>query len=434
MKLTKWFSTVAAACLLVFLTIGSSEALAGPGKSKHTIFDQLTRTDGAQALVAAVGFVDASAVCQVKFAELLDSKKAQIVLLAPDNEGFEVFLNLPRGSLQGLGSDALRLMLPSMVTDIGLDVEDLCNVLLKHVSVSEKKGKGKKEDLSAIALLDIASLTVEDGSKFPVGIGSNGVTINYEGAITQPDVYTQNGVIHFLNSVIQDAPSVARVQVFVTSADYNGNLGGIGGGDSKCSSVASHVGLPGTWTAWLSGDEVDHARGRIQDGEYQLLDGTVVATSLDELTDGLLDHPINIDENGSLLDGVPVFTGTNLNGFLEGDTCSSDSGSWKRQESDIIGQVGDSSRVDGGWTSVDASGCPGPAHLYCFADAETQSGNEPPTDTELGNVCLREWCAVNPPNDLSAKCEVFLLECLSEVGVQDEECLAGAYFICHNDP
>jgi hypothetical protein len=29
---------------------------------------------------------------------------------------------------------------------------------------------------------------------------------------------------------------------------------------------------------------------------------------------------------------------------------------------------------------------------------------------------------------------VFLDQCLTEVGVLDEQCIAGAYFICHNDP
>ena len=281
-------------------------------------------------------------------------------------------------------------------------------------------------------MLDNTPLTVEDGSELPVAVGRSGVWINYEGAITEPDVFTKNGVIHFINSVIQDAPSVARVQVFVTSADYNGNLGNqLEGADAKCSSVASHVNLPGTWTAWLSDDAGNNARDRIQDGEYQLLDGTVVATSLDELTDGLLDHPINIDENGSLLDGVPVFTGTNLNGFLEGDTCSSDSGSWKRQEDENKGQVGDSSMVDGRWTSADVSGCQGPGHLYCFADAVTESGNEPPLDANLPEVCGSEWCAAD--DELMYKCVAFLDHCLTEIGVLDEQCIAAAYFICHND-
>jgi hypothetical protein len=323
-------------------------------------------------------------------------------------------------------------MLPSLLLDIGLDAEDLCNVLLKHVSVSEKKGKGKKEDVSAIALLDNASLTVEDGSELPVAIGSNGVTINYEGAITQPDVFTQNGVIHFINSVIQDAPSVARVQVFVTSAEYNGNLGGgIEGADAKCSSVASHVRLPGTWTAWLSAADGSNARARIPDGEYQLLDGTVVATNLGDLTDGTLSHPINIDENGSLLDGVPVWTGSDANGFLEGDTCSGDSGSWRSSSDDKKGQVGNSAVNTAGWTSGGDSSCANRGHLYCFADAETDSGNEPGPEVDLGNVCDREWCAAN--DTLQNRCFAFLDECAREIGARGEECIAGAYFICHND-
>ena len=431
MKLTKWFSTVAAACLLVFLTTASTGVLAHPLKSRTTIFGKLTRTNGAQALVAAVRFVDGSDVCQVKIAELLDSKQAQIVLLAPDNEGFEVFLNLRPGSLQGLGSEELALLLPSLVDNIGLDAEDVCNVLLKHVSV--RKEKVNRKNASAIALLDNAPITVEDDSEFPVAVGRSGVWINYEGAITEPDVFTQNGVIHFINSVIRDAPSVSRVQVFVTSNLYNGNLGGgIEGADDKCSSVATNVNLPGTWTAWLSADDGSNARDRIQDGEYQLLDGTVVANSLADLTDGTLDNPININENGSLLDGVSVWTGTSVAGSLEGDTCPNDTGSWRRLTDESEGQIGDSSLADAGWTNAGSSSCAVSNHLYCFADAETESGNEPPPDTDLGDVCFREWCAES--EELKTKCAVFLDQCLSEIGVLDEQCIAGAYFICHNDP
>jgi hypothetical protein len=47
-------------------------------------------------------------------------------------------------------------------------------------------------------------------------------------------------------------------------------------------------------------------------------------------------------------------------------------------------------------------------------------------------VCFREWCAES--DELKNRCAVFLEECLREIGVQDEECIAGAYFICHNDP
>jgi hypothetical protein len=233
--------------------------------------------------------------------------------------------------------------------------------------------------------------------------------------------------------VIQDAPSVSRVQVFVTSNAYNGNLGnGIDGADAKCSSVASHVNLPGTWTAWVSADDGSNARDRIQDGEYQLLNGTVVASSLADLTDGTLAHPINIDESGSSLDGVSVWTGTSMAGSLEGDTCSSDTGSWRSLSDENEGQVGDSSRADAGWTNAGTSSCAVSSHLYCFADAETQSGNEPPPGTNLGDVCFREWCAES--DELKNKCAVFLDQCLTEIGVLDEQCIAGAYFICHNDP
>jgi hypothetical protein len=106
-----------------------------PPHKKSTILGHLTRTDGAQALVAAVQVVDGSGVCSVRIAELLDSKQSKLVLLAPSNEAFVTFLGLRPGELQGLGSEPLRLLLPSILGDVGLDAEDVCDVLLNHIAV-----------------------------------------------------------------------------------------------------------------------------------------------------------------------------------------------------------------------------------------------------------------------------------------------------------
>jgi hypothetical protein len=55
------------------------------------------------------------------------------------------------------------------------------------------------------------------------------------------------------------------------------------------------AGLSGIWTAWLSDENTD-ARDRIPDGQYQLLDETLVTNDKDDLTDGMLKATINLDE------------------------------------------------------------------------------------------------------------------------------------------
>jgi hypothetical protein len=167
------------------------------------------------------------------------------------------------------------------------------------------------------------------------------------------------------------------VKVFVTSEGFDGDFGGTqgtgdgqAGGDTACTDAAT--GLGGNWTAWLGkgscGACLD-ARDRIRDGEYQLLDGTVVANDKADLTDGTLDNPINIDENGDPVD-AQVWTGTDPDGT--GDTGPGTCQVWSTDADTIRGSHGDSSETNGAWTDAVLGGgitCDTLARLYCFADA-----------------------------------------------------------------
>jgi hypothetical protein len=130
------------------------------------------------------------------------------------------------------------------------------------------------------------------------------------------------------------------------------------------------------------------------------------------------------------MDGVAVWTGTSTLGNLEGETCATDSGSWRTSLDGEAGQVGDSSLADDGWTSAGEASCSEISkHLYCFASAETNSGNEPPEDTDLEHVCVKNFCSID--EDLQERCEDFVLLCVEE-NPREEECIAAAYFICKN--
>jgi len=171
---------------------------------------------------------------------------------------------------------------------------------------------------------------------------------------------------------------VAAKRVFVSSTIYSGGqIGNAAGGDTKCQSLAQAAGLTGTYKAWLSTTAAD-ATTRLTHATipYILVDGTQVAASFTDLTDGTLANPINKTEAG----GVPpaseaicdantdwVHTGTREDGTLydPNATCTNftvDTGG---------GGFGRFGVVSGSWTLQCGGGAPvnycgKRAHIYCF--------------------------------------------------------------------
>jgi hypothetical protein len=87
----------------------------------------------------------------------------------------------------------------------------------------------------------------------------------------------------------------------VTSSQQNGNLGGLAGVDQICNILAAAEGLPGAggYLAWLSDiDESPSTRFDPSADAYRLVDGTLVANGWSDLTDGPLQHPIGMREDG----------------------------------------------------------------------------------------------------------------------------------------
>jgi len=156
---------------------------------------------------------------------------------------------------------------------------------------------------------------------------------------------------------------VCRTRVFVSSAAYSGNLGGLAGADMKCQILADAAGLHGTWKAWLSSSSAN-AFTRLTHStlSYRRIDDAVVANndagffSTSHL--GAIDH----DEHGSLVSNVEVWTGSGGSGVGSGgcaDWTSSDPGG-------SFPAVGLSNRSDSGWSNVYLQFCDRVAHLYCI--------------------------------------------------------------------
>jgi len=117
----------------------------------------------------------------------------------------------------------------------------------------------------------------------------------------------------------QEVAAPGVVQVFRTSSTYQPDFGGLAGGDAICQERAEEVGLNGTWTAWLSDDNTD-ARGRIPDGRYELVNGTVIADNKVDLTDGELKAAIILNQFGAP-DEDDVWTGTQPDGTHTASNC-----------------------------------------------------------------------------------------------------------------
>jgi len=171
----------------------------GLGK-RQTILQLLQRTDGAQAVVAAVLVVDEAKVLPFSLAELLDNRRAGVVLFAPSNAAFEGLLGLDPGSLNGLSIEEVKNALPGLLPS-GVGAAEVAAILLKHAALPQR---ANLFTASEKALLREGSVTVADESVLPVGIGAAGVQINYEATIIRADLSAQNGVVHFIDTVILD--------------------------------------------------------------------------------------------------------------------------------------------------------------------------------------------------------------------------------------
>jgi hypothetical protein len=157
-----------------------------------------------------------------------------------------------------------------------------------------------------------------------------------------------------------------RRLVFVTSALYNGNLGGIAGADAKCMTRAAAAGLPGTFRAWISTTTTSpSATFTHYTLPYKLVDGTTIANNWADLTDGTLLARINKTETGAPVSNESaVWTNTKANGSQEGGTY--DCSGWTTTSGQ--GYTGVTEEADSNWTSwvYGQYACSVTIPLYCF--------------------------------------------------------------------
>jgi hypothetical protein len=172
----------------------------------------------------------------------------------------------------------------------------------------------------------------------------------------------QDNTSDYVAGVENDTDGINETKrVFVTSGATTAAFGGLAAADTFCQNAADAVPLGGTWKAWLSTSTVN-AKDRIVDGEYQLLNGQVVANDKADLIDGSLDLPINLDENSVNVGFMQVWTGSNAGGTVTaGSTCVD----WTTAVSGP-GTMGSSGAINDDWTDFGGAGCSSPFRMYCF--------------------------------------------------------------------
>ncbi|MBT8469186.1 MAG: hypothetical protein KJN97_10595 [Deltaproteobacteria bacterium] len=151
-------------------------------------------------------------------------------------------------------------------------------------------------------------------------------------------------------------------RIFRTDTNQNANLGGIVGADAICAAQALEAGLQGEFKAWLStidspvADRVTQASG-----PYVLVDGTRVADDWDDLVDGSILAPINLDANGVFRRG-DIWTGTLATGA---SYATSDCGAFN-DGANGIALCGASSSTTVTWTENITPACSTQLGLYCI--------------------------------------------------------------------
>ena len=154
---------------------------------------------------------------------------------------------------------------------------------------------------------------------------------------------------------------------FVSSAQYDGNLGGLAGADAKCAALADAAKLPGTFKAFLSTCAVNVKDRFTAGGGFVRVDGKILVPTTAAFADNQLRNPLWLDEKGVKQVGDPsaerVFTGTATDLTAYPNAHCTD---WTNGATGT--GVVSGTQWTGPWSTVNSSPCGTTEHIYCFAD------------------------------------------------------------------
>lgn len=163
------------------------------------------------------------------------------------------------------------------------------------------------------------------------------------------------------------ATAIPFNRIFVTSATFAANFGGVAAGDTTCQTIATNAGLGGTWGAWLS-DSTTDAKARLGTARgFIRIDGAPFGDTIASITTSPhIFNALHLDEHGADVGTVEVWTGTDADGTKSSTTCAN----WTTSLSGTA-QTGSTGAGPGAWTQTAAASCGVPRHLYCFEKTKT---------------------------------------------------------------
>tara|TARA_Y100000310_G_C20588896_1_gene766921 strand:+ start:101 stop:886 length:786 start_codon:yes stop_codon:yes gene_type:complete len=147
---------------------------------------------------------------------------------------------------------------------------------------------------------------------------------------------------------------------FVTSKEYDPNLGGLSGADNKCQSEADNSNLAGNWKALLSTSKIN-AKDRISDEEYYNVRGELIDTEKIKLFNKSIKNAVRYNNDGAANESM-VFTGTRFEGVpYSAFNCKA----WTTNGTASV-VYGHSGSADTNWIKHRTfQTCERPARLYC---------------------------------------------------------------------
>ena len=174
-----------------------------------------------------------------------------------------------------------------------------------------------------------------------------------------------NSIIHdcaaeYNMKCIKGACVPEQARIFVTDYSWSGAIGGLFGADDKCQAQADLAGLGYGWLAFMADTSYpDIASSLRSDVQFVRIDGKLVASNKNDLVNGNLVNPVNLDQYGNIVNGV-AWTGLTSGGVGTGVNCH-DWG-WVSES----GTYGSTSSTSASWMDSGVAPCEEPKHLYCL--------------------------------------------------------------------
>ena len=153
--------------------------------------------------------------------------------------------------------------------------------------------------------------------------------------------------------------------VFIGWEATDGNMGGLAGADALCQAWAEQCpdAPAGEYKAWLSDDTESPSTRFTKDGQFKLINGSLVARSWADLTDLYIGVPIAYDCDYGIVQGS-VWTGTSFDGTPA--TSAGSCENWSTGDPAWNAYQGSSLMRTSAWTIAGQDDCDDLAYLYCF--------------------------------------------------------------------